>query len=140
MIIVPIINYNKKRIASDKCSNCHSASVRINCTSFRGLIKIQVFFFGFRPACDSCEAWCPNLCEGTRAIGPAWSLGAPIRRPYQEIRACTVRIEAGKEVIRNGFVPAKALIGGLPMPRPPSSSHHWEESANDAWCDPGWDW
>jgi hypothetical protein len=49
-----------------------------------------------------------------RALGLSGPLSTSIRRPSPKIRACTVRPEVGKEVVRSGsFEPTKALVMGL---------------------------
>ena len=77
----------------------------------------------------------PDLC--TRGLGLSILHDAPVSRPSPKIR---VRVcpEAGKEVISSGFEPAKALVRGLPLPRPRLAplSH----SGGHMWARPLIDW
>ena len=56
--------------------------------------------------------------------GCPFLLGAPICHRSLRIRVSTVCAEAGREAISSGFEPAKALVRGLPLPRPPSFRDH----------------
>ena len=45
---------------------------------------------------------------------------ASVCHPSPKVRARTVGPEAGKEAISGGSAPVKALVRGVPLPRPPS--------------------
>jgi hypothetical protein len=59
-----------------------------------------------------------------RALGLSILLRASVWRPSPKIRVSTVCPEAGREATSSGFEPAKALVRGLPLPRPPSFRAH----------------
>ena len=64
----------------------------------------------------------PDVCA-SRGLGLSIDsilLRASVCHPSPKVRARTVCPEAGKEAISSGSEPLKALVRGLPLPRPPS--------------------
>src|SRR6266702_650947 len=82
---------------------------------------------------SSMHYW-PDYAQGSRAkrgasvreghSGCPFLIGAPVCHPSPRIRVGTVCAEAGREAIISSFEPAKALVRGLPLPRPPSFRDH----------------
>jgi hypothetical protein len=65
----------------------------------------------------------PDMCA-RRGLGLSILFSTSDWHPSPKIRVSTVCPEAGREATRSSFEPAKALVRGLPLPRPPSFQTH----------------
>ncbi len=119
----------KRLYASFKASSCLLvASALISIRAPEGP------FESIHPWATSTRYKWPDYAQGSRAkcgasareghSGCPFLLGAPVCYQSPRISVGTVCAEAGREAISSGFEPAKALVRGLPLPRPSSFRDH----------------